>query len=404
MATLIAERPSHVAPERVVDFDVWSPPGGEQDIHAAWEVLHAGPAVVWTPHNGGHWIVTRTESMRDVYEDYTRFSSRVLLVPKALGESFDMAPTTYDPPVNRPYRKVMQDSFSPKIVKGYESKIRAIVIELIEAFKQDGQCRFREQFADPFPIILLMELMDLPMADVPKFKYWAEQITRNLGDMTIQQAVDAFYDYLSPVVAERMGGSGTDLISMVANADMGGRPITHEEALKTVSQVLQAGVDTVAQATTFAFIALEKHPEMKRLLASDPSRIGDFLDEVLRRYPLVMNVREIVQDTELAGATLKAGEMICLPNCLAGTDDTKNERPLEFDIDRKSRSTLTFGAGAHRCVGAPLARLELLIVFEEWFKRIPQFHRKAGEQIVYQAGVTPHAGDFTLEWDRAIVC
>ncbi|MEN9933217.1 MAG: Camphor 5-monooxygenase, partial [Pseudomonadota bacterium] len=182
-----------------------------------------------------------------------------------------------------------------------------------------------------------------------------------------------------------------------------GRPITHEEALKTVSQVLPAGVATVAQATSFAFIALEKHPEMRRLLAADPSRISDFLEEVLRRYPLVMNVREIVQDTVLDGAVLKAGEMICMPNCLAGTDDTKNERPLEFDIDRKARSTLTFGAGAHRCVGAPLARLELLVVFEEWFKRIPEFHRKAGEKIEYKAGVTPHAGDFTLEWDPSIV-
>jgi camphor 5-monooxygenase len=403
MATLTVERPPHVTPDRVVDFDVWSPPGEKEDIHAAWERLHAEKSVVWTPHNGGHWIVTRTDPMLEVYEDYNRFSSRVLLVPKALGESFDMAPTTYDPPVNRPYRKVMQDSFSPKVVKGYEGKIRTIVIELIDAFKHDGHCRFREQFADPFPIILLMELMELPMADVPKFKYWAEQITRNLGDMTIQEAVDAFYDYLSPIVAERMGGSGTDLISMVANADMGGRPITHEEALKTVSQVLQAGVDTVAQATTFAFIALEKHPEMRRLLAADPSRISDFLEEVLRRYPLVMNVREIVQDTVLDGAVLKAGEMICMPNCLAGTDDTKNERPLEFDIDRKARSTLTFGAGAHRCVGAPLARLELLVVFDEWFKRIPEFHRKAGEKIEYKAGVTPHAGDFTLEWDPSIV-
>lgn len=379
-------RPAHVAPELVVDFDVWAPPGEKEDIHAAWETLHAGPDVVWTPHNGGHWIVTRTEPMRDVYEDYTRFSSRVLLVPKEVGEQFDMVPTTLDPPANRPYRKIMQDSFSPKVVKGYEDQIRAIVIKLINGFKHDGQCRFQAQFAEEFPIILLMELMDLPLADVPKFKYWSEQMTRNMGVMTVAEVVQAFYDYLVPVVAQRMGGKGTDLITRLASADMGGRPITHEEAVKTLSQILQAGVDTVTQAASFMFVALDRHAEARRILAQDPSRIPHFLDEMLRRYPLVMNVREIIQDTELAGASLKAGEMICMPNCLAGTDDRKNDDPLTFDMDRTSRSQLTFGAGSHRCVGAPLARLELQVVLEEWFARIPEFSCKPDEPVTFKAG------------------
>lgn len=403
MTDLIVPKPAHVEDARVIDFDVWAPPGAERDVHDAWEVLHDGPAVVWTPHNGGHWIVTRTEPMLEAYEDYSRFSNRVLMVPKVLGESFDMAPTTYDPPRNRPFRTVMQDGFSPKVVKSYEARIREIVIELIDQFKVTGRCQFREQFADQLPIILLMDIMDLPMADVPKFKYWAEQITRNLGDMTIQEAVYAFYDYLGPVVTERMGGSGTDLISRVARADMEGRPITHEEALKTVSQILEAGVDTVAQALSFSFMALVKHPEVRRDLAANPDRISIFIEEMLRRYPLVMNAREIVKDTELAGAHLKAGEMIVMPNCLAGTDDTMNERPLEFDLDRKSRSTLTFGAGPHRCVGAPLAKLEMQIALEEWFKRIPEFTVKEGHSFTFQAGVTPHVYPFELEWDPATV-
>ena len=403
MSVGIVPKPEHVPDERVIDFDVWAPPGAESGVHEAWEALHGGPAVVWTPYNGGHWIVTRTDPMLEVYEDYSRFSNRVLMVPKALGESFDMAPTTYDPPRNRPFRKVMQEGFSPKVVKSYEARIRNIVVDLIDAFKRDGRCHFREQFAEPLPIILLMDIMDLSITDVPKFKYWAEQITRNLGDMTIQEAVDAFYGYLGPVVAQRTNGTGDDLITHVANADMEGRPITHEEALKTVSQILEAGVDTVAQALSFSFMALIKHPEVRRELATNRERISPFIEEMLRRYPLVMNAREIVKDTELAGAQLKAGEMIVMPNCLAGTDDTKNARPLEFDLDRSSRSTLTFGAGPHRCVGAPLAKLEMQIALEEWFARIPEFRLKEGHQFTFQAGVTPHVYPFELEWDPASV-
>lgn len=400
MAIGVVERPDHVDPKLVVDFDVWSPPGAALDVHDAWETLHAEgtPPVVWTPHNGGHWIVTRMEPMQEVFEDYTRFSSRVLLVPKEIGEQFDMLPTTLDPPVNRPFRKVMMDTFSPKAVLAYRDTITEIVASLIDAFKDKGTCNFQKEFAEPLPITLLVAISGLPMEDTPTLKYWSDQITRNAGEITIEQAVENFYGYVRPIVEARRGGTGTDMITQFSNADMGGRLITIEEATKTASQVIQAGVDTVANVLGFFFMALAKRPEVQRELAADAGRIPAFIEEMLRRYPVVLNHREIIQDTELAGATMKAGEMVVMPTMLAGTDDTQNACPLDFDLDRRNRKSLTFGAGSHRCVGAPLAKLEIEIALAEWFKRIPEFELKNADEIRYTPGITPFPSDMMLTW------
>lgn len=396
----LVERPAHVDPSLVVDFDIWSPPGAAEDVHAAWERLHGeGMApVMWTPHNGGHWIVTRMEPMQQVFEDYTTFSSRVLLVPKEIGEKFDMLPTTLDPPVNRPFRKVMTESFSPKAVMGYRDTITEIVNGLIDGFVDKGRCHFQEEFAEPLPIMLLVAISGLPMEDTPKLKYWSDQITRNVGEISVEQAVAYFYDYVRPKVEERIGGTGTDMITKFANADMGGRRMTVEEATKTLSQVIQAGVDTVANVLDFFFINLAKRPELRRELVADPSRVGAFIEEMLRRYPVVVNHREIIKDVEFAGASLKAGEMMVMPTFLAGTDDTQNDDPLAFDLDRKNRRSLSFGAGSHRCVGAPLAKLELEIAITQWLKRIPEFELSNADEIRYTPGIVPYPSAMILTW------
>ena len=165
-----------------------------------------------------------------------------------------------------------------------------------------------------------------------------------------------------------------------------------------MSQVIQAGVDTVANVLAFFFINLAQRDDVRRDLVADPTRIPAFIEEMLRRYPVVVNHREIIKDVEFAGAHLKAGEMMVMPTFLAGTDDTQNEQPLHFDLDRKNRKSLTFGAGSHRCVGAPLAKLELEIAIREWLERIPDFKLINAEKIRYTPGIVPIPSDMILAW------
>lgn len=403
MDTGLAPRPSHVPENLVVDFDVWAPPGAEIDFHAAWETLRrpGTPDLVWTPRNGGHWIATRLKPMAEAFEDYKRFSSRVLIVPKEIGEKFDWIPTTVDPPQHRPFRVLLNSSFAPKTINTYEHQIRDLVVELIESFRAKGQCDFQAEFADQLPIRLFMHLLELPSEDARQIKHWSDQVTRLEGTLTMEEMTEKFFSYLSPVYDARVGKDGTDILSRLMNGQIGDRKITKLEALSLCTQVVQAGLDTVVNMLGFAIVFLARNAGHRAQLIADPSLIPAAVDEIFRRYPIVMNGREIVQDTELAGIKLKAGEVLVMPTPLSGTDDRENADPLTVDFQRDHRASLTFGGGSHRCPGAPLARLELQVTLEEWMKRIPEFQIAPGARLKYKPGVTPVVDAIPLVWDVA---
>lgn len=114
------QRPSHVPADRVVDIDIYLPPGLEaQGFHRAWSELSAiHPSVVWTPRNEGHWIALGGEALQEVQSDPERFSSRVIVLPKSVGEMHGLIPTTIDPPEHRPYRQLLNAHLNPGAIRG----------------------------------------------------------------------------------------------------------------------------------------------------------------------------------------------------------------------------------------------------------------------------------------------
>src|ERR1700733_3934822 len=127
-------RPPHISLDHVVDIDIYSPPGLERGFFEAWKDLHRPgvPDLVWTPRNGGHWIATRGELVKNVLMRHDLFSSRVLIVPKSFGEQINFVPIGLDPPQHRPFRMLLNEGLSPKAVQRIEPTIRATVVELIE--------------------------------------------------------------------------------------------------------------------------------------------------------------------------------------------------------------------------------------------------------------------------------
>lgn len=395
----LAERPPHVPLERVVDIDIYAPPGGDIDIHDAWKTLQAPgvPDVVWTPRNGGHWIVTRYQPMSEVYQDYHRFSSRLGNISE---ERFaiEFIPASLDPPAHRSFRMLLTGSFAPKKIESARARVREIAGNLIDAFKDKGACEFQAAYAHHLPVIVFMEMMDLPVEDAKNVKFWSDQITRLDGDMPPMEAQQKFYDYLSPVIDARFGTDKTDVITRLINSPIDGRPMTKNEALQLVAQVLQGGVETVINFLGFVIKHLAQSPEHRHELASDPSRIPAATDEFFRRYGIVINAREVAQDTVLAGAELKKGDAISMPNMLAGLDEREIQTPMDVAFDRANKQHLTFGAGSHRCPGAPLARIEVEVTIEEWLKRIPEFALAPEAAPRYRSGVTPCVTEIPLVW------
>ncbi|NLR39700.1 cytochrome P450 [Novosphingobium sp. ERW19] len=371
------QRPSHVPADRVVDIDIYLPPGLEaQGFHRAWSELSAiHPSVVWTPRNEGHWIALGGEALQEVQSDPERFSSRVIVLPKSVGEMHGLIPTTIDPPEHRPYRQLLNAHLNPGAIRGLTESIRQTAVDLIGSFAHKGHCNFTTDYAEQFPIRVFMALVGIDAAEAPKIRHWAECMTRPGMDMTFDQAKAVFFDYVGPLVDARRGSKGEDMISAMINADLGeGRRLTRDEALSIVTQVLIAGLDTVVNVLGFIMRELAENPALRADLKQRGSDIAPVVHELFRRFGLVSIAREVRHDiADFHGVPLKAGDMIAIPTQVHGLDPRVNPDPLAIDPARKRARHSTFGSGPHMCPGQELARKEVAITLEEWLRRIPEF-------------------------------
>ena len=403
MPTDILEAPSHVPGDRIVDFDLYDPPGLDEGFHGAWAGLMASndQDIVWTPRNGGHWIALRGRLMREIFADYRRFSSRIVLVPKVSGEHYKMMPMTLDPPAHRSYRNLLNSSLSPKAVAAMEARIRRLAITLIEAVRAQGQCNFTTAYAEVLPIHIFLSMIDLPPEDAGPIRYLIDQINRPDGSMSFDQAIQGFYDYLAPIVDARKGKDGDDLLTRLINGTVDGRPVTREEALELGSNILMGGLDTVTNFLGFVMRWLAEHPAERRRLAEDRTLIPAAIEEFLRRFPIVIVAREVVDDIDYEGVHMRKGDMVVLGTPIHGLDPSENICPMDVRFERDAREFSTFGNGNHRCAGAYLARTELRITLEEWLARIPEFSIDPAADIKNRAGIVGSISALPLTWDVA---
>lgn len=394
-------RPDNVPVDRVFDFDIYRDIPAGMDFHAFWrELMTTAPyPLMWTPHNEGHWVALTAELSDTVMSDTERFSNRTVLVPKeTAGEAYRLIPLSLDPPEHRPFRNLLNENLGPKPLKPIEQTIVDLTVSLIDGFKDRGQCDFVRDFAEQLPVTIFMKLVDLPLADLPKLKHLADQFTRPDGSMTYPEVADAFRAYLTPVLAERRGGSGEDMITRMISGRIDGRELTEVEAQNICIQVLVGGLDTVVNLLAFTFAYLARDADLRRAIAADPELINDALLEFFRRFPVVSSSREVRNEVEFEGVTLKAGDMVMAPTIVVAMDTAMNADPLEFQLNRPGRKHSAFGKGSHTCPGAHLARLEMKIVLREWFARIPEFRLADTEHLSYTNGIVGSVTPFLLEW------
>lgn len=397
----ISARPANVPADRAFDFDIYQEIPEGVDFHQHWRnVMRDAPhPLMWTPHNGGHWIVLTAELSETVLSDYERFSNNTVLVPKeTAGEAYRLIPLSLDPPEHRPFRTLLNENLGPKPLRPMEGIVRDLAVKLIESFQSGGRCNFTHDFAEKFPVQIFMGIVDLPVEDLPRLKHLADQYTRPDGSIPLDQVTQQFRDYLRPIITARRASPGEDMISRMINGDISGRAMTDFEAENICIQVLVGGLDTVVNMLGFTFSYLAIDHDLRRAIAADPARIDDALLEFFRRFPVVSSGREIMKDVEFEGVTLKAGDMVLAPTVVISMDDARNDDPLEFRLGRKARQHSTFGKGSHTCPGATLARMEMKIVLQEWFARIPEFTLATGSSLGYVNGIVGSVKPFELEW------
>ncbi|MBG6120010.1 MULTISPECIES: cytochrome P450 [unclassified Sphingobium] len=399
----LAEKPAHVPTERVVDFDFGAPAGAGDGPIAAFNRLHDGPDLFWTPRNGGHWIATRASDIEFVQKHSDPFSMRRVTLPEE-GRP-PVLPLELDPPVHSRYRTIINSFFTPRAVKGLQDEARILAIDLIEGFKHSGQCEFIGEFAQRLPITIFMKMVDQPADDTAELLGWAEAAVRPKAPGDRVAAHQKMQAYLRNVIQERRSNPRDDLLSAVIAAEVNGEPIAENELMGMLTTIMFGGLDTVASSLGVAAQYLAEHPDQRRQLIARPELIANAADELIRLASPSSTARTLTSDIELSGVLLKAGDKLWVKPLLHALDKRKFDNPLEADWERPAleRNYAAFGNGPHRCPGATLARSEIRIFLEEWLTRIPDFRVDPDQSCTYGFGMVTALLKLPLIWDPASV-
>lgn len=399
MATANKELEGRIPADRIVDFDVYNPDLEGIGFDQSWIALRdRSRSLMWTNRNGGHWIVTRGELMRSVLADYERFSSKVLMVPREFGLD-KLLPVSADPPEHRQYRSLINKAFAPATIRGVEDFVKEYTISLVERLRPRGGCDFMTDFAHLLPIVIFFRLADLPMEHHEYLNDLMGQVLHPVDSASQAEGFEKFTEYLLPVIHARRAAPGSDVLSSIVQGTINGEAVTDEEAIKLSTALIVGGLDTTLALMSFTMNYLTSDPGLRHLLASQPDRIPDAVDEFVRRFPIGVNTREVRIDHEADGVMLRAGDLITTPQILHGLDDREYPNPEKVDIDRSTGGNSAFGHGIHRCPGSFLAKTELRILLAEWLPRIPDFEIEPGAKVVVVPGITAGFHHLPLRWN-----
>jgi cytochrome P450 len=318
-----------------------------------------------------------------------------------------LIPLQVDPPRHTQYRRLLNPRFVPREIDKLEPDVRSLVRQLLDGFADRGACDFHEEFATPLPSGIFLALAGLPMSDLPTFLRWRDNTIRpdiEPGDFegaaAIREATAReVSDYFRAAIAQKRAEPDDRLLSQIVHATIDGRSLTETELLGIAHLLLLGGLDTVTATLDCMVVYLANHPDRRRMLVDDPSRIPAAIEELLRwETPVMVVPREVKRDIQLGGVQLSAGEGVTLVLGAANLDDDEFADP-SVDFGRAPNKHVAFGGGHHLCLGAHLARLELRVALEELHARIPNYRVSPEAELKFSPGIR-QAERLLLEWDR----
>jgi cytochrome P450 len=292
-----------------------------------------------------------------------------------------------DPPEHTQLRGLVNRAFLSRQIEQLRPRIGELAGELIDRFESRGAVDLLPNYAAPLPAIVIAEMIGLPAAMAPQLLAWSNSMVKMYMfgvDAAVEaeadQAAEEFVAYLTEVLAERRSEPRPDLLSHMLDAEIAGARLSDAEVVATTILLLNAGHEATVHTTGNAVATiLRSGADPADLFATDEQ--ADATVEECLRYdaPLHLFTRYALEDVELdGGVRLLRGEQVGIMLGAANRDPRRFERPDEFDPWRSDGGNVSFGAGIHFCIGAPLARLELATSLRLLFERLPTL-RLAGE-------------------------
>ena len=285
-----------------------------------------------------------------------------------------------DPPDHAIYRRVTSAWFTPRSIERRRDEVERITRDLLDALAGRERVDFVEDFVAPLTLSVLADMIGVPRDDWSRLFRWTQESAGSTdpeyqhgssASDAMRAAIGAMNAYFMELVAERRLEPRDDIVSVLAAAEIDARPLPDFELLSYLSLLVVAGNETTRNAASGGLLALVENPEQWARLRADPGLVPTAVEEVVRfTSPVIQFCRTPVEDFELHGQQIRAGESLCLFYPSANRDEAVFEDPDVFRVDRRPNPHVGFGIGEHFCLGASLARLELRVIFEQLAARL----------------------------------
>ena len=355
------------------------------------------------PDGPGFWVVSKYDDVVAVNRNAKTFSSdqrrggvvglEEIPEDREGGNPFaaaDDAPSlmlTMDPPAHTRYRKLVNKGFTPRMITALEPKIRATTQRIIDEAVAKGEIDFVIDIAAELPLQVIADLIGIEQEHRHDIFTWSNQMIAGGDDPEYQVAEDmlggayvGMFSYAQELANQRRANPQDDIVTTLLNAQVDGHSLSDMDFNMFFLLLAVAGNETTRNALSHGMNAFLENPDQYQLLVDDPSLVDSACEEVLRwASPVMYFRRNATEDIELRGEQIKEGDKVSIWYISANRDEDHFDDPFTFDITRSPNDHIAFGGGGpHFCLGASLARMEIMVLFEELAQRAPKIAGLAG--------------------------
>jgi cholest-4-en-3-one 26-monooxygenase len=328
------------------------------------------------------WVVSRSDDVRSIGRDSATFSSASgIHLRRSSTHQFRPNMINMDDPAHHRIRKLVSGAFTPRVMRSFQAHYGELARAVAtRARANDSPIDGVRDLAAELPLLAICEIVGAPAEDRLKIFNWSNVILSSEDPDYVptpeafQSAVMALVEYAGVLAEQRRRDPGDDLISALLNAD-GELPLSQDEYEGLVLLLLAAGNETTRSGIAHAVLAFAQHPDQWDALRKNPDAMLDTAVEEVVRWASPVNymARTATRDVELHGCTIRAGDKVALMYSSANRDDSVFDEPTRFDVTRSPNPHIGFGFGAHFCLGASLARIEIRALLEVLVDQVAGF-------------------------------